>query len=203
VFFRSAKSSGAMDAQLRESYRRRLDEIFASSAETGAEPEPPSYSTATALADPEPEAEAVLPGEPPPCVPVVVERLAEAPRATGVELHQASEKIALNLTACWSAAMRDMERRRETEVSRRLESLARATESQAEGLEKLRATVAQVLEAQRATQSQLDTQVELVRQLGATAGAQQSTLNQYRSAVERLRDVAAAPCLPVTLPDNL
>ncbi|HSW50970.1 MAG TPA: hypothetical protein VLH09_12380 [Bryobacteraceae bacterium] len=176
MFLKLAKNSRSADADLRESYRQRLNEIFESGRSDDGIQEP--------LLEP---VEPVEPAAPPQMVsaPEPAGTGEDRPAPAADPLSQTAERVARSLTYGLVAILNGQERRRGVEVAR-LETIEE-----------------QMLAAISRIDARLDSQAEVIRELSEAINSQQNRWGEYRAAVEKLKTITDVSNLPAHLPDNL
>ena len=222
MILRLARNSRDGDADLRQSYRQRLDEILESDRSvSGQEPAVEPVAAAAPVEAPSGPgrpatyvAEEPVPGgaakeftAPPEEPRMEAAEPLEEPESSVVDtLGAVAEKLALSLVEGLVAVMSNQEKRRAAEAARldkRLEALRVTIQSQTELISGLAAANDRLLRNQQHVQQRLDSQAQVIRELNAMAAAQQNRWNAYRAAVDKLKEIKDLPPLPARLPDNL
>jgi hypothetical protein len=203
-----SKTSQTTEADLRESYRQRLNEILGSPVKASppipAAVEPPAAQPApapvVAEAPPPIVVNAVEPPPPPPPAPVVMNTVEPAPAAPPPAPSQpeqpdifgrAAQNLAKSLTECWLGTMDEVERLRAVDQAKLDASTAELKNVRAE-LDALRATVTG--EAARAAKTEqavvrqqqlLDLQVlTAIAQIGQRLDAQADAIRSLCTSAE-------------------
>lgn len=181
MLLKAIKNTRASEEQLRESYRRRLDEIFSSPPAVESLPENGSTVGEVPLAILETE-----PADPgshrrPVLVPVDNAVAAEAPDSGPVDLDGATTRIAQSLSSCLASAFDSLKTRQAAETGGRLKAMDAALEHQAERLNALAASFDQSQGWQRSTDSRLTGQTEAIGRLTASVESALETLRTLRS----------------------
>lgn len=224
MILRLARNSRDDDADLRQSYRQRLDEILESDrAGSGGqdplmEPVTAASPVMTAMTEFSPPA-AVAVHETAPTVfsqgpgvrqdepaPAAAESADKTRNSAADTLSQVAEKLALSLVEGLAAIMNSQEQRRATEADRlekRFETLRMTIQSQTELISGLAATNERLLRNQQTVEQRLNNQAQVIRELNSLAAAQQSRWNAYQAAVDKLKEINNLPVLLAQLPDDL
>jgi hypothetical protein len=222
VILRIAKSTRPADADLRESYRQRLNEIFDLSR-SSVDIQEPLLEPVTTVVPVEARVELntptvnrranpVQPAAPSP------EELAPVPTGTTPDalppaadtLGQAAERVAMSLIQGLAAIMGGQERRRSAEIAK-IEAIMADTQNARDEVSELRDLVRaqqrlieeQVAAAISRIDGRLNSQAEVIRDLSGSVSSQQSRWSEYRAAVEKLKTLTEVSNLPAHLPDNL
>jgi hypothetical protein len=223
------KTSQTTEADLRESYRQRLNEILGSPARArqagvAVVEVPAPAPECIASAEPEPPAPVSFVEAAPPTVPTQ-----EA--TTDDVFGRAAQNLARSLTQCWLGTMQEVQRLRSLDhakleasvtdlksVRGEVQALQQAVAAlggmireQAEQAETLQQTVKnrqQQLDTQAASAlaqvtQRLDTQADVIRNLRAALESESQRREQFRSTLEQLREAVSGTPLPVALPENL
>ncbi len=182
MLLRAIKNTRASEDQVRESYRRRLDEIFATKQ---VEPEQEGLGSVIfeVPAVDEEEEEPRFPcgdGKPSP-VPADTTAAPTPSSAGPADVEGAAARIAQSLTSCLSAAFEDIRARQAAETGARLQNVETALASQAERLNATATRLVQSQEWQQTANSQLAGMAEALGRLTASVGGVSESLRALRS----------------------
>ncbi len=183
MLLRAIKNTRASDEQVRESYRRRLDEIFATKQQVEPEQDDLSNVVFELPAVDDEEAEPRLPyGNGEPALGPVATTAVPAPLSAGSgDMEGAAARIAHSLTSCLSAAVEGMKARQSAATGARLQNVELALENQTERLNAMATRLAQSQEWQQAANSQLAGMAEALGGLTASVAGASESLRALRS----------------------